>query len=104
MVKDYKIQSATYYKDYKIRILFDDGNVNVFDYYNLVSSDHEEFSQYLDVKKFKKFKIVNKGSGIAWGNEWDMILPATTLRKRKWVRFGLSKKVLLDFYLKNFKN
>ena len=103
MEKCYKIQSATYCEDYKLRIVFEDGHVNIFDYYSLVSTDHQEFSPYLDVKKFKKFKIVDQGRGIAWGNNWDMILPARILRKRKWVKFGMSKKFLLDFYLKNFK-
>ena len=77
-----KIKHATYEPDYKIKILFTDGKCNIFDYTPLVTSDHEEFSPFLNVSKFKKFQVVD-GDFIAWGDEWKMMLEPETLYHKK---------------------
>lgn len=69
-----RIKNAVYETDYKIRILFSDGKINVFNYKPAVKSDHQEWSQYLDVTKFKRFKIVDGGRSIAWGKNHEMNL------------------------------
>lgn len=80
------ISYVKYYTDYKLYICFSDGKVNIFDYKNLVLSNHEEFKPYSNVIKFKNFTIVNKATAIAWGKEWDMILPIDVLYHNKFIR------------------
>lgn len=84
--KGLTIASIEYLKDYKMNIYFTDGTCNLFNYKSLVTSKHEEFKQYLDITKFKNFKIVNKGTAIAWGKNWDMILPIEILYNKKFVK------------------
>ena len=81
-----KIISALYHSDYKLTIFFNDGTENTFDYKNFVTSGHEEFTPYLNVIKFKKFKVVNSKKAIAWGKEWNMILPIDILYRKKYIR------------------
>ncbi len=81
-----KISHIDYVKDYKINIFFSDGTCNLFNYKPLVTSNHEEFKQYLDITKFKKCKVVNNKMAVAWGKTWDMILPIETLYNKKFVK------------------
>lgn len=74
------IVKAEYAGDYKIKITFSDKHVNTFDYRTMVTFDHEEFKEYLDVTKFKKFKIDLYGMTIGWGKYGgEMILHTHTL-------------------------
>ena len=104
MKKGVTIKSAKYLKEYKIEILFSDGKVNVFDYKNLVLRGHEECIPYRDIDMFKKFKIVSN-SEIAWGDNWDMLLPLNTLYNKSYVsnagrKAVNDKKVLARLYVK----
>ena len=83
MNTELKIRNAVYDSDYRIRIEFTDGTHNTFDYKSMVTSGHEEFKQYLDITKFKKFQIVDNGYSIAWKNNWEMILKFEDLYSRK---------------------
>lgn len=83
MKNNLKITHAKYVGDYKISIVFSDKKVNTVDYEPMVTSGHEEFSPYMDISKFKKFKTVDFGTAIAWGKDWDMILPLETLYSKK---------------------
>lgn len=77
---------------YKLKIKFSDGHTNVFDYKTMVTSDHKEFSRYADLKRFKKFKIVNGNTSIAWGEFWHMILTPEALYSQSrlnMAKFGL---------------
>ena len=74
-----KIIDVEYAGDYKLAITFSDKTINLFDYKSLVTLNHEGFRKYLDVTKFKKFKVVNNRTAIAWGKNWEMILPLYTL-------------------------
>jgi len=103
MINKIKIESATYIDSYRIKITFSDGKVNVFDYKNLVMRDHEESLPYRDIKKFQEFKIINN-TEIAWGEDWDMILPLDTIYNKKEVSKAgrkpvKDKKVLLRLYV-----
>lgn len=74
-----KIVKAEYAGDYKIKITFSDKHVNTFNYNSMVTFDHEEFKQYRDISKFKRFKIEMAGYTIGWGKNWEMILHIETL-------------------------
>ena len=82
-----KITQAVHAGDYKIKLQFSDGHVNTFDYKPLVMSGHEEFKKYLNIKDFKKFTIIQNKTGLAWGNNWEMILPLSTLYNNKTIRY-----------------
>ena len=99
------IASAKYLSGYKIEFTFSDGWVNVFDYENVVMRNHEESFPYRDIKKFRKFKIVSGGTEIAWGKDWDMILPLHTIYAKQKVSFSGrkkldDKKILLRVFVK----
>lgn len=79
MKTDITIKKAEYIGDYKIKITFSDGHVNIFNYHSMVIFNHEEFKQYIDIGKFKKFKIVEWKTTIAWSENHEMILPTSTL-------------------------
>ena len=83
MEKDQKITRAEYHNDYKLQITFSDKTTNIFDFKNLVTSDREQYKPYLDITKFKKFKIQRKVNCIAWGKEIDMQVPGYILYSEK---------------------
>ena len=73
-----EIVSAEYYSEYKIKITFDTGLVNIVDFELFLShSQHPSIRKYHDLKKFKQFQIVN--GNLNW-NDYDMIFPLTDLR------------------------
>ena len=78
-----KIEKAEYVSDYKLLITFSDGFTNVFDFKNLVTSDRKEYQPYLDITKFKKFKIQRKVNCISWGKENNMQVPGFILYSEK---------------------
>lgn len=87
-----KIVSAKHVYGYKIEIKFSDGKVNTFDYKSLVTLEHECFKPYSDLNKFRKFKIINGHTSIAWGDDWNMILPIHTLYSKSKTYFGGNKQ------------
>lgn len=91
MNKDCKITKAEYYNDYKLLISFSDGKTNIFDYKNLVTSERKEYQPYLDVTKFKKFKIQRNVNCIAFGKENSMQIPAYILYFEKQSSIGWTK-------------
>lgn len=91
MYTDQKIIKAEYFKDYKLRVSFSDGMTNIFDFKNLVTSDREHFNQYIDVTKFKKFRIQKKVNCIAWGKDVDMQMPGFILYSEKRPSIGWTK-------------
>lgn len=86
MKKGITIISAKYVEGYKIEITFSDGKVNIFDYQNLVMREHEETIPYHKIENFKKFSIVEGKTEIAWGKNWDMILPLATIYNKTTVK------------------
>lgn len=91
MNKDFKITNAEYYNDYKLLISFSDGKTNIFDYKNLVTSERKEYQPYLDITKFKKFKIQQNPNCIAWGKGNNMQIPAYILYFEKKSSIGWTK-------------
>lgn len=98
------IFSAKHLEEYKIEFTFSDGKINVFDYKNLVMRNHEESIPYRDIENFKVFTIIN-GTEIAWGENFDMILPFNTIYNKS--EFSISgrkkvsdKKIVLRLYVK----
>lgn len=77
-----KILSAKHLHAYKIEFTFSDGKVNTFDYHKLVMRDHEEAFPYREIEKFKDFQLINNTT-IAWGENWDLILPLHTIYYEK---------------------
>lgn len=76
-----KIQSATYVKNYELRITFQDGKeVNVDFYDFLKSSTNPQIREYLILEKFKSFKV--KDYDLLWGN-FDLLFPIEDLYSGK---------------------
>lgn len=72
-----KIKSATYVKNYELRILFQDGKkVNVDFYDFLKSSTNPHIRDYLNLEKFKSFKIEN--NDLLWG-DFELLFPIEDL-------------------------
>ncbi len=101
-----KITKTEYFCDYKLQITFSDGVTNIFDFKNLVTSEREEYQPYLDIEKFKKFKIQRKVNAIAWGKENNMQVPGYILYSEKrsskgWYLNETAAELKKD-YLKSF--
>jgi hypothetical protein len=69
-----KTIGATYLGDYKVSITYSDTLEKKVYFENfLIADKHNSVKKYLDLKKFKKFKIHNEK--IIWGKNWDIIFP-----------------------------
>lgn len=82
-IPDYKVQigirTANYISDYKINLVFNDGVETVVDFENFLSnSQHPSIRKYLNLIKFKQFKILN--GNLNW-NDYDLIFPLSDLKK-----------------------
>lgn len=76
-----KTKSATYIKNYELLITFYDGKeVNVDFYDFLISSTNPQIRDYLNLEKFKSFKI--KGHDLLWG-DFDPLFPIEDLYSGK---------------------
>ena len=72
------ITSAFHASAYKVQLTFSDGTKQTIDFqYFLKKNTHPQFSPYLDLKKFKKFRI--ERGNIVWGKDWDLIFPVEEL-------------------------
>ena len=76
-----KIKSATYIKNYELLITFHDGKeVNVDFYDFLISSTNPQIRDYLNLEKFKSFKV--KRHDLLWGDS-DLLFPIEDLYSGK---------------------
>ena len=74
-----KLISAEYVEGYKILITFNDGQKTVIDFKPFLSkSQHPSIRKYLDLEKFRQFKIVN--GNLNW-HDYDLIFPLSDLKK-----------------------
>jgi len=74
-----EILNADYIEGHQIRISFSDGKKVIVDFYPFLSaSKHPEMRKYLDIDKFRKFKI--QDGNLNW-NEYDLIFPLEDLYK-----------------------
>jgi hypothetical protein len=71
-----KVLSAKYIDDYKVEVIFDDKKKNIINFLPAIKSN-PVCKKYLDISKFKKFKI-DQGN-IVWGDNWDMIFTLESL-------------------------
>jgi len=78
MMLTIRVLSATYISDYKVLINFSDGTRQTIDFQEFLENNrHPQFSGYLDLKKFRKFRI--ERGNIVWGRDWDLIFPVEEL-------------------------
>jgi hypothetical protein len=71
-----RVLSAKYIDDYKVELIFDDNKKNIVNFLPVLRKN-QVCNKYLDVTKFKKFKI-DQGN-IVWGKNWDMIFTVESL-------------------------
>ena len=77
-----RVIDALYISNYKVLITFSDGKQQTVDFENfLKTNSHPQFAEYLDLKKFRKFKI--ERGNIVWGKDWDLIFPVEELHEGK---------------------
>ncbi|MFN8946058.1 MAG: DUF2442 domain-containing protein [Pseudobdellovibrionaceae bacterium] len=76
-MKELKIESATYLKDYKLAIRFNDGKNQEVDFGPfLKASTHPEIIKFLSKNRFKKFVVQN--GDLMW-DDYDLIFPVYDL-------------------------
>jgi hypothetical protein len=71
----YSIVSATFLRDYKIEIEFDDGKKGIMDFSKYVARGGV-FERFRDKKFFRRFEINKELGVLSWQNEID-IAPET---------------------------
>lgn len=76
---DVRIKKVTYQGDYVLRFQFTDGHVSVIDFHTFLSAAGQNpmNSQYLDVTRFRKFKL-HRNVDIYW-DDWEMCFRFETL-------------------------
>jgi hypothetical protein len=77
--EDARIKKATYVADYTIRFTFTDGHVSEIDFYPFLSAAGQNpmNSQYLDVLRFRQFKL-HRNVDVYW-DDWEMCFRFETL-------------------------
>jgi hypothetical protein len=71
------IEEAKYLNDYKIKLLFNDGNSKSIDFKQfLCKSLHPSLKKYLNENEFSKFEIID--GNLNWNN-YEMIFPVADL-------------------------
>lgn len=80
---DIRIKKAVYVKDYIIRFSFTDGHVSEIDFHPFLSAAGQNpmNSQYLDVLRFRQFKL-HHNVDIYW-DDWEMCFRFETLYSGK---------------------
>jgi len=78
---DIRIKKAEYLRDYIIRFTFTDGHVSEMDFHPFLSAAGQNpmNSQYLDVLRFRAFKLHRKVD-VYW-DDWEMCFRFETLYK-----------------------
>ncbi len=70
----FKTLNASYLGEYKVSITFSDTVEKKVDFEKFLKEDkHNSVKKYLNLEKFKTFKIHNEK--IIWGENWDIIFP-----------------------------
>lgn len=83
-IPDYiRIKKATYLGDYVIRFSFSDGHVSEIDFHPFLSAAGQNpmNSQYLDVLRFRQFKL-HRNVDVYW-DDWEMCFRFETLYSGK---------------------
>lgn len=79
IAEDARIKKATYLGDYAIRFAFTDGHVSEIDFHPFLSAAGQNpmNSQYLDVLRFRQFKL-HRNVDVYW-DDWEMCFRFETL-------------------------
>lgn len=87
-----RIKQGTYVADYAIRFTFTDKHVSVIDFHPFLSAvgQNPMNSQYLDVTRFRRFKL-HKNVDIFW-DDWEMCFRFETLYHGKLPHFPKATK------------
>jgi len=80
---DSRIKKATYVGDYTIHFAFTDGHVSEIDFHPFLSAagQNPTNSQYLDVLRFRQFKL-HRNVDVYW-DDWEMCFRFETLYSGK---------------------
>lgn len=93
--EDVRIERAEYLDDYIIRFTFTDGHVSTIDFHPFLSAAGQNpmNSQYLDVLRFREFKL-HRDVDVYW-DDWEMCFRFETLYSGKLPKFlrPLSRRV-----------
>jgi len=83
IAEDVRIKKATYLGDYAIRFTFTDRHVSQIDFHPFLSAAGQNpmNSQYLDVTRFRQFKL-HKNVDVYW-DDWEMCFRFETLYSGK---------------------
>jgi hypothetical protein len=77
----FEIKKAELSEHYKVRLVFSDGTEQMVNFESfLKKSLHPSIRKYLDLTRFKSFKIVD--GNLNW-NDYDMIFPIADLYEGK---------------------
>jgi hypothetical protein len=81
MLKIFEVKEAEFEGSYKITLFFSDGTSQLVDIGPfLEKSKHPFIRKYLDLNKFKNFKIID--GNLNW-NDYDLIFPVADLHEGK---------------------
>ena len=85
--EDVRIKKADYRGDYVIRFTFTDGHSSEIDFHPFLSAAGQNpmNSQYLDVLRFRKFKL-HRNVDVYW-DDWEMCFRFETLYRGQLPRF-----------------
>lgn len=83
IAEDIRIKKATYVRDYTIHFTFTDGHMSEIDFHPFLSAAGQNpmNSQYLDVMRFRQFKL-HRNVDIYW-DDWEMCCRFETLYSGK---------------------
>lgn len=84
---DIRIKEAEYLGDYRIRFTFTDAHVSEIDFHPFLSAvgQNPMNSQYLDVTRFREFKL-HKNVDVFW-DDWEMCFRFETLYQGQLPKF-----------------
>ena len=81
MVDYLEIESAKYIDDYKLKLIFNDGKINIVDFENFIlSSRHPEIKKYQDKSLFKNFNLTY--GELEW-RDYDLVFPIFDLYEKQ---------------------
>jgi hypothetical protein len=79
--KKIELKEAEFNGYYKIKLIFSDGTEQLVDFGTfLEKSQHPSIRKYLELNRFKSFKVVN--GNLNW-NDYDLIFPIADLYEGK---------------------
>lgn len=75
------VEQADYLDEYKIRLLFNDGTMQIIDLKNFIlSSLNPHINKYQDIELFKQFQITD--GDLEW-NDYDLCFPIADLYENR---------------------